>query len=316
MSYIREALHKIEESNSVITDISLTSAQVKLAESDLLEDKQKLREIIANKLKISVDDLPPLITEGKQSLKQFVNYYNKNIYPKYKGVIIDLMGIIGKGIGRGEILLSILHQNITIGGGNSPYDITFGNDYAELKEVIKSGDKLKNFRFGTLMKEALNHVYEDIVRYIKTMSSLNPKMFPPDQIKKSINKGELTKWLTLAKNNEKNILTDKKFLDVEIDNLLNVYIDGEILGNIQRIDTINRLKQHFENTDTITYSKIIKKVNDVIKKDKMPYIMIVGQKSTKSEIGKIYYLENLAPVEVEAVTQGKIKIYKPIDKIK
>jgi len=312
MSYIREALKKIEESN--VDEIFLSPDQVKLAESDLLEDKQKLRKIVAKKLKISVNDLPPMLTEKKQNLKQFVNYYNKNIYPKYEDVIIKLMNVIGKEIGHGEILLAILHQKITISRNNNPFDIIFGDEYAELKEVFKSGNKLKNFRFGTFMKEALNSAYEDIVKYIKTMSLLDPKTFPPDQIKKAINKGELTKWLTLAKSNEKRIAIDKKFLNVEIDNFLNIYYDSEKLGNLQDISTINNLKRYFEKMDVLTYSKILKKINDIVRKEKMPYIMIVGQRSPKSEIGKLYYFENLAPVEIDAITQGKIKICKIIDK--
>lgn len=110
------------------------------------------------------DDLVPTITNFIAA------------YPSLSAKLFDTHGHIpelGSGIGKGELILYFLYDDVTLGGNVSSIDVhVSGIPYLEVKAARRQGDVWADFRLGT---DEFMASHELLVRVVKVLLRLDQR---------------------------------------------------------------------------------------------------------------------------------------------
>lgn len=106
-------------------------------------------------------------------------------YPTFSKRIFNISGQVdgfGHGIGRGELLIYFIYDNVTLGASTSSIDVhVSGIPYVEVKCARKRQDVWTDFRLGTDEWTASHHLLGHVVSQVIRLDSKN-KLVAPENL--------------------------------------------------------------------------------------------------------------------------------------
>lgn len=251
-----------------------------------------------------------------------------------------LFGIKKVGIGSGEIMMAYLVKNMIIGGGSADVDLNLFDmkaaekgsfkliDKAELKEASLTTDGyLKDWRTGTKHRGVIANAVNDLRTLYLSIRSTIPAIDPTTQEgkaaeKMAMGKGEWAQVLRAIKDLDPIEVGPKVSFDLEItpENDINVYIQGNLIGEIKDSKTMDNVKSILKRD-----SKPLKSFKDIEKdvasgfgsiKGKFVFIQTSGSNKETGKGNKnvrgIFYKDNLPSntdeLKIDTVTQNLVKV--------
>jgi len=274
-----------------------------MAESQGAEATDALRKHVNEKLGIKAD-IPKIKTNN---FSAFASQYN-SLYNQFKKEFISIFNYEVKGIGRGEILLSYLADNISINGGKGDYDVNFGNTKMEVKEVATTATYFKNFRLGVLSREYLQKAYNDI-KYLYGVAKYHIPEINTAAFEAKVAKGELTTLIKPLKDFVPTNLGDVQRIAVEITKTGKLFFEGREVGNIKNAQAIITDILDKETHKFKSFNMIETELRNNLNKKTMPYIFFGDNKG--KETAMLFYRKDLGDLEIDTITQGNVKVKIP-----
>lgn len=230
------------------------------------------------------------------------------------------------GIGRGEIMLAYIVENLSIGGGSNNIDLTLYDDNggvldrAELKEGrLDSNGWLWNWKTAVNHRFIISKALDDLKNLYNSLASVLPELDVNTKFGKTIrdgvNKGEMSRFVTFARNLDPvKIYQELSFkIDKTPENDFVISTDdGKNLGSLKRKDTLSRIDQEISKDNQIIVksikdieSELAKSFNEINEK-----FVFLG--TVKNSLEGIYYFDRIpgdtSKTQIMSVTQGTIKM--------
>lgn len=290
---IREALQ------SIINE-SVNPQILKYAEVMGDESTDRLRDLVNKEYGI-LNPPPKMDSRKVKNVKQLIKEYNSRLktHPNEMKILFD---IVPKGVGRAEVMLSYLHDEISIGGGSQNYDVDFWNNQIEVKEVKISGDYGGNFRLGVDSTYLLKKAYEDLVDLYEVarhyIPEINNDKFSDNVHKKGgIALSALRNWKI-----PKDVEVKEVNLKIQKDGY--VLNDGIIVGNLKDKDIIKNIKKMFDVAkDVKSFEQIERELEKGLSEHDMKYFFFGDLKKGIP----LYYKEKIDDIRIESATGNKVK---------
>lgn len=296
---IREALEKLslKEATPKIEILKLATAKNKNSSST-----DELRKLVSEYFGIKL--MPPKILTS--NVQTFVKEYNKLLKDsKYNKQMLEIFNF-REDVGRGELLLACLSNSISIGGTSQSYDVDFGKNKIEVKEVNFKTEFMNNFRLGkeskAPMQEALNEI-----KYLFEIA----KWFYPDlntsEFKNKIEEGqELTKLIKFLKEVDIKKLDGQEKVDVFINKKGKIYFNEQEIGTLNDFDIVEKLKSLTSNSKKLKSFKQIERelVRKISDKNIQYYFF-------EAKVGTLFHKKDLSGSTIDTITQGGIKFRVP-----
>jgi len=304
MSMIREAMGR-----RVLNEANISTKALKFAEVSGLEATQKLREAVNKAFKWNDFDLPMVPAMEANSVKDVVNKYN-TLLKKDKSKIEKLFNLEFTGVGRGEVMLAYLFEDISIGGGLQDFDVTFREEAIEVKEVrySKKHHAGTNFRFGTVVGEYLTASFLELKKLYDVARHYVPHLNTED-FQAKVARGEMA--LTDLREFDLSSVTHLKELGVII-NSDGYVIHGEndILGNMADGNIWGKLEPYFKVDKNVkTFGQIekdlAKKISSSSELKGLGYFFFAGQKGGSLEL----FYEKSFPKKIRISRATGYKVY-------
>ena len=339
MNHIRGNFQaQIDKANKLYEAASIAELE-RLAQTPTLEAKQELFD------KINADYFGGKAPFGEPiEIKRIDDSSMQKVWSKMsKGAKKDigaLFGIKKVGIGSGEIMMAYLVKNLIIGGGSADVDLNLFDmkaaekgsfkliDKAELKEAALSTDGyLKDWRTGTKHRGVIANAVNDLRKLYLSIRSTIPELNPEtpegkEAEKMAIGKGEWAKVLRVIRDLHPIEVGPKVSFDLEItpDEDINVYIQGNLIGEIKDSKTMDTVKSILKRD-----SKPLKSFKDIEEdvakgfgsiKGKFVFVQTSGSNKETGKGNKnvrgVFYKENLPgntdELKIDKVTQNLVKV--------
>ena len=239
-----------------------------------------------------------------------------------------LLGGDTTGIGRGEIMLAYIVENLCIGGGSEDIDLSLFNktgkimDQAELKEVSKSNDGfLKDWRTGAKHRPYVEQAKADLRTLYDGLKDVIPELnintASGKDIASKVARDEGALFLNFARDIDPvEIMTPLQFEIEEIPTgeLIIKKIGGGPLGALEDKKTIDTIRGILKGQNMINLKSYKNIEAELAKgfgsiKEKFVFIHTIG---TKKKFGGIYFKNNLsgspADTKIDAWTGGTVKV--------
>jgi hypothetical protein len=288
MSEFTEFLRTNEAKASVLALATNKSKDEKMTD--------ELRDLVQSQFKLT--SMPPKITD--ESISGFVKSYNKLLSTHQKEMlkIFDF----DNNVGRGELLLACLSDTIVIGGTSQNYDVDFGDEKIEVKEVKVSGGYGGNFRLGVDSSHLLKGAYDEIAKLYDVAKNYIPEIDNEDFANNVYKKG----GIALAKLRDWTIpkKIEIKDIDVTIDNKGYAIHDKVIIGNISDRDFTGNIEKLFQAPKKVkSFEQIERELEKDIAAHDMQYFLF-------GSIDKgipLYYKKRIDDIKIESATGHKVK---------
>ena len=229
-----------------------------------ISKKEELRSTVDEYLKIerisAIDTKDP---------KEFENKYNSLLNSRKKD-ITKIFRLDGKGVGKGEILSSYLHDYTKVNGAKSPYDLDFGKYKIEVKK-FKYNKNGQMTDFGLHLKEIKGKIMNELNELFQVAKIFNPSL---SRYNKSVSTGYYYVGLIKELRN-----FDPKTLDGTTKLVMNknaeMFTDKFIkIGNINDKETIQSLNIMSKDAKDIkSLEEIEQDLINYLKKNKDKYFM-------------------------------------------
>jgi hypothetical protein len=288
----------IEEARSV----SKSSSNIIALASDV-DTTDELRSVINEKYKIT-KDIPKI--KGTNPVK-FAKDFNKLLL-KYTYEFDKIFNDVPTGVGQGEVLLSYLSDEITIGGGSSNFDVLLGSNKIEVKGV--SVDKLNfgyNFRLGVDSRGVLISALKDLKSLYKVAKFYIPEIDNAEILSK-IDRGELTSLKKHLKKFNPSKAAGFEKLDITVFKNQEVWFKGSKIGSLSDAKLTSNLKTlaSTEYTKILSYNEIEQNLSKNLADHNMKYYFF-----NKHTI-QLHYKERLSGTVIDTITGGSIKVRVPL----
>jgi hypothetical protein len=258
----------------------------------------KLRVMVQEKFNIK--KMPPKI-EAKDP-ETFVSEYNK-ILSTYGSSVKNIFDF-NKNIGRGELLLACLSDDIIIGGTSQTYDVDFGKYKIEVKEVNFQKDNMNNFRLGKDSKAAMK-IALDKIKYLFNISKYFYPELNTSEFNSKIEEGqELTKIIKFLRPVDITRLKGQEIVDVNINKKGRIYFQGNEFARIEDEDVVEKFKELISiGTNKIeSFEEIEAELVRKLSTKKLGYFFF------KTGAADLVYKKSLEGSVIDTITQGGIKL--------
>ena len=242
-------------------------------------------------------------------------------------VIVQLGGDT-TGIGRGEIMLAYIVENLCIGGGSEDIDLSLFNktgkiiDQAELKECSKTNDGfLKGWRTGAKHRPYVEQAKADLKTLYDGLKDVIPELnintASGKEIASKVARDEGALFLNFVRDIDPvEVMTPLKFEieEVPTGELIIKKIGGGPLGALEDKKTIDTIRGILKGQNMITLKSYKNIEAELAKgfgsvKEKFVFIHTIGK---KKKFGGIYFKDNLSSspsdTKLDAWTGGTVKV--------
>jgi len=258
----------------------------------------ELRSLVQEKFNIK--EMPPKINSNNPI--SFVNEYTKLL--SSHGAAMRTIFDFNKNIGRGELLLACLSDDIIIGGTSQTYDVDFGKYKIEVKEVNFQSNAMNNFRLGKESKAAMK-VALDKIKYLFSISKYFYPELNTDEFNDKVAEGqELTKLIKFLRNVDVNVLKGQEIVDININKKGRIYFQGNEFARITDTDISDKLKELISiGTKKIdSFEEIEAELVNKLASKNLGYFFF------KTGSADLVYKQSLEGSSIDTITQGGIKL--------
>lgn len=299
---IREAMQNVGALNEAAEKVEI----LKLAtdKSKNAQSTDELREKVASYFKIKT--MPPKIKTT--NVTKFVTEYNKLLKDSsYNKAMVEIFNF-REDVGRGELLLACLADTIAIGGTSQPYDVDFGRDKIEVKEVNFNSQYMNNFRLGKESKASMKKALDDIKYLFSVAKYFYPDLNTTEFNDKMAEGQELTKIIKFLKEVDTKTLVGQEEVEIFLNKKGRVYFQGNEIGRLDDPNILNSLRALTGSArDLKKFSQIESELVKAISGKSIQYYFF------EAKVGTLHYKKNLAGSTIDTITQGGIKFRVPYE---
>jgi len=289
----------IREALTIVLNENVNPQILKLAEVQGADSTDKLRALVAQEY--GIHNPPPKMSSNVKTVPQLIKAYEK-LLKTHNAEMKILFDIVPKGVGRAEVMLAFVHDEISIGGGSQNYDVDYGSIQLEVKEVKISGDYGGNFRLGVDSTHYLKRAYDDIAALYGVARYYIPEIDNDDFANNVYKKGgialaQLRKWVMPKKIEVK---------DVELKVLSDGYMfhDGAVIGNISDKSLLGKIADLFKVPKKVkSFSEIEDELESGLSGHEMKYLFFGDLKKGIP----MYYKDRIKDIRIESATGHKVK---------
>lgn len=327
MNHIRHNFERAMMNHSERLNEASDREYMILAQSTQKADKDKLYDLIN-------EDLFGGKTPFKRmTLKKFNMGSMANVEKELKknaaaaNAIVQLGGDT-TGIGRGEIMLAYIVENLCIGGGSEDIDLSLFNqtgkimDQAELKECSKTNDGfLKGWRTGAKHRPYVEQAKSDLKTLYDGLKDIIPELnintASGKEIASKVARDEGALFLNFVRDIDPvEVMTPLQFEieEVPTGELIIKKIGGGPLGALEDKKTIDTIRGILKGQNMVTLKSYKNIEAELAKgfgsvKEKFVFIHTIGD---NKKFGGIYFKDNLssspADTKLDAWTGGTVKV--------
>jgi hypothetical protein len=263
---------------------------------------EELRDVINAKYKIK-KQIPYIESKNPNG---FIVEYNQ-LLKKYKKEFTLIFNEVPKGVGPGEVLLSYLSKNVTIGGGSATYDVTLARHKVEVKAVNIGSGFAYNFRLGVDTRPILQNAITQLKNLFNVAKYYIPAIDNAESVKK-IERGEMTTLKKHLKTFDVNQAKGTEEVDIKILRNQDIMFQGTKIGNLKDSGALEQLKTMATTnyTKIKSYDEIEKELAKNMEAHKMSYFFFDIKKL------ELHFKERLNGAKIDAITSGTLKVKIPI----
>lgn len=327
MNHIRHNFERAMNNHSSKLNEASERDYMVLAQSNKKEEKDQLFNLINQDLfggqapfeRITLKDF------NLGSMAKVEKILKKN--PKAATVLTNLGGDV-TGIGRGEIMLAYIVENLGIGGGAIDIDLTLYNDkggildQAELKEVKMSRDGfLYGWRTGARHRSIIDTAKNDLEALYQGLKDVLPELDVKTkggaQIQSLVARGEGAAFIKLVKDMDPVVVQAPLSFEIAESPSGELVISkngGDTIGDLKDAKTLDLIKGILagQNVQTLKSYKnieaeLVAGFGNI--KEKFVFVHTIGN---NKKFGGIYYKDQIsgktADTKLDAWSGGTIKV--------